>query len=62
MDALSTWDTVILIVASTIAVLSLVKLMAAHRDRLLADVRRQLEEEHHRRATEKRLTPPTNNK
>ena len=50
MDAVSTWDIVVLVVATAIAILSLVRLMAAHRDRLVADVRRQLHEEQQRRA------------
>ena len=43
MDWLSRWDLALLAVAAYVAVMSLVRLMRARRDQLVADVQRQVQ-------------------
>jgi hypothetical protein len=44
-NSMDGWDIVVLIVVSYVAVMALVRLMLARRDRLLKDLHRQLDEQ-----------------
>ena len=50
----NTWDLVLLVIASYVAVISLVRLMLAERGRLAAELDQQIEAERARLAAEKR--------
>lgn len=52
MGAMDNWDVTLLIVAGYLAVVALVRLMARHRDQLLADLRRQMAAEKKRKRDE----------
>lgn len=54
MEALTSWDIVLLIAAVYLAVLALVRLMARYRDQLVDDLRRQIEEEKRRTSARKK--------
>ncbi len=56
MDALTSWDIALLIIAVYVAVLTLVRLMARYRDQLLSELRRQIEDEKRRRGAAKKKT------
>jgi heme exporter protein D len=52
MGALDTWDVTLLVVASYLAVLALVRLMARQRDQLLGNIRQQFAKEKKRKEEE----------
>ena len=54
MDRFDIWDGILLLVASYVAVVSLVRLMAAHRKKVTAELEAQFREEQRRKAEEEK--------
>ena len=54
MNAVSSWDLVLLVVAAYVGVSSLARLMHRHRDTVVAELQEQVETERRRQATEKK--------
>lgn len=62
MDQLDRWDILLLLGASYVAVMSLVRLMTARRDRLVAEVQQQVAVERERLAAERKKQKKKENK
>lgn len=54
MNAVSSWDLVLLVAAAYVAVTSLARLMQRHRDTVVAELQQQVELERRRQATDKK--------
>ena len=52
MGAMDNWDVTLLVVMGYLAVVALIRLMTRHRDQMLAEFRRQIEEEKKRKLAE----------